>query len=946
MFRHVLLFLLSAMPLLCPAKTLVNFADPLEAILQIRNGKIQLNSAGKRSIRFPSYGIFLPPFRRGEVILNLTTPEKPLSVTAVVHDRQGRIFRFPLKQTDRGYSTIIDSAATYPGVKKQKRETCVPEQPLRVMWLEFSGKTRTISLDTLDFSERGVMAQLKTGSDLSVLDLSGETIPELEAFNATSAPAQITLSFSVRNSANKEVDSGSARLSLAPGEKRSLPLKRPTLQDVYTVHYTIATPEGSFPFRKRFAALKPKEWKGVSRFPLGICTHFQRYGKEDVEKMIELLSLCGADEVRLSWLWPQINPAPGQWNFQRIDWLVKQFEKKNIAMLAMMGAAPKHAETTGYHRTNTKAALHLPQAERFEEWLRRFATRYDGKISRFCVWNEPDASHFADFDPTEYVKLQEIAHRTLKAVNPKNVVVAGGFANILAPYSQKALELTAKQAPDSIEMISAHLYMPLSRIDEVLADCRRFLRAQKLDLPLCTEETGEGTIDNRLQLITLFQKVIRSRVAGVKFFHWYNLRNCGFDSSDRQHNFGLVEHDLNPRPSFVTFHMLTSLYGNAELIRKEPWKNLYAVRFESPDAALYALWLAKPPQEQTLLLFKTDAETVELVDLFGNARRLRPDDGRYAVPVDSEGQTLRLTPANASLKVPQEMLTLQEPLRIIPGEAKEFRFLCRLPGDVVLKALPCDQLTISPTIRGEKGEFRIPVRAAQEFRPEEARVFRVQIFRDGKAFGEPIEFPISKIHYIPMGKMTKIGSITRQNQVRRMLPDTPEYGKLFWTDGRDCAVFFGAAVGKTDLHFQIGMNDDVHVQHFPAEEMWKGDSIQLVLQFPGQSDYWELGIAMTEDGKMLKHIWHAPKGMDVKKAFEGFQTRGYKQDKSHNFRLILTLSAFGTSPEALRKTGAYFNLLANDNDGELRESQLSFMGSDGTNPTERLTRGSPLLVVK
>ena len=33
---------------------------------------------------------------------------------------------------------------------------------------------------------------------------------------------------------------------------------------------------------------------------------------------------------------------------------------KNIGMLAMMGAAPKHAETTGYHRTNTKAALHLP----------------------------------------------------------------------------------------------------------------------------------------------------------------------------------------------------------------------------------------------------------------------------------------------------------------------------------------------------------------------------------------------------------------------------------------------------------------------------------------------------------------------------------------------------------------------------------------------------------
>ena len=37
---------------------------------------------------------------------------------------------------------------------------------------------------------------------------------------------------------------------------------------------------------------------------------------------------------------------------------------------------------------------------------------------------------------------------------------------------------------------------------------------------------------------------------------------------------------------------------------------------------------------------------------------------------------------------PQEALALLEPLRVIPGEAKEFRFLCRLPGEVTLKALP------------------------------------------------------------------------------------------------------------------------------------------------------------------------------------------------------------------------------------------------------------------
>lgn len=946
MFRNVLFLLLAALPLLCPAETLVDFSNPLEAVSQLREGKILLKTGEKKLVRFPSYGSFLPLFRRGEIALNLATPEKPLSVFAVVHDRQGRSFRFQLKPEQGKFVAVIDSAAAYPGMKNQKIDTCVPEQPLRIIGLEFSGETQTVTPGTLSFSERGVMVQLKTGNDLSVLDLSRETVPELEAVNHTSAPAEIALSFSVRNSAGDVVDSGSATLAPAPGKTCSLPLKRPTLQDVYTVHYTIAAPEGKFSFRKRFAALTPQKEKATSRFPLGVCTHFQRYSRSDVEKAIELLSLCGMDEVRLSWLWPQINPAPGQWNFQRIDWLVGLLEKQGIDMLAVMGAAPKHAEATGYRRTNSRAALHLPQAGMFEEWLRRFAVRYNGKIGRFCVWNEPDIAHFSDFEPEEYVKLQQIAHRVLKEVNPQNTVIAGGFSHILTPYSRKALELTAKLAPDSIDMVSTHLYMPLSRFDGTVADCRRYLQSLKLDQPLCTEETGEGTTDERQQQITLFQKVIRSRVAGLKFFHWYNLRNCGFDSGNREHNFGLLEHDLNPRPSFVTFHMLTSLYGDAALVRKEPWKDLYAVRFESPDAALYALWLAKPQQERTLLLFETDAKTVERIDLAGNVQTLSPAGGRFSVPVNSEGQTLRLTPATASLKAPQEALTLREPLRLIPGEAKEFRFLCNLPGDVTLKALPCDQLTVSPAIRGEKGEFRIPVQVSKEFRPEEARVFRVQIFRDGKAFGDPIEFPVRKIHYIPTGKMTRVGSIMQRSQVRRMLPDTPEYGKLYWGDSRDCAVHFGATAGKTILHFQIGMNDDVHVQHFPAEEMWKGDSIQLVLLFPGQNDYWELGIAMTEDGKMLKHIWHAPRGMDVQKALDGIEARGRKAGNSHNFHLILSLPAFGSSLEALRKTGVYFNVLANDNDGELRESQLSFMGSDGTDPAERITREAPLLMVR
>lgn len=955
--QNILLTLLLTFTLFCQGQPLVDFSDPLETITHVRNGKIQLKSQKKEQIRFPSCGIFLPQFHKGEIGLDISgiTPySKVPAFSAVIHDRNGRSFRFLLKESSREngrirISAIIDSAQAYPGIRNRKAEQAIPEQPLRVMMLEIQGEKSTLNLHSLNFFEHGVMPGLKTGHRIPVLDLNRKTIPELEVKNHGGKRAELSLAYSLTNSAGKETGSGKMHLVLGPGEKKCFPLKRPELQDVYTLRCTITEEDKTRAYRERMAVIRTfqrKEKSAGKRFPLGFCEHFQRYSKSDLEKMLEYLSFCGAEEIRLSWLWPQINPKRDIWDFQRTDWLVNQLNARGIGVLALLGATPKYAEATGYHRTNSKAALHLPKLELFEEWIRRFASHYNGKISKFCVWNEPDIAHFSDFAPEEYLKLQTSAYRILKSVNPDHTVIAGGFSHLFTPYSREVLEQMGKTAPESADLISTHLYMPTSRITENLANMRRFLDSQKLKQPLCTEETGEGTTNDHQQLVTLFQKVIRSRVAGLKLFHWYNLRNCGFDPGNREHNFGLLEHDLNPRAGFVTFHMLSALYGNAVFFRQESsWKNCFAARFESPDSALYAVWLEKRDQQKTLVQFESNAESIELIDLFGNVTKIHPEEGRFRILLDSNGQTLRLSPANAALKAPREVLAATEPLRIRPGEKKEFVFHCELSGNVVLEAIPGKHLSASPAIKGKNGEFRIPIQASREFRPEQSSTFKVRILQNGVKVGEPIEFPLSRIYYIQYGKMTRIGSLRHISQVRRMLPDTPEYGKLFWNDSRDCAVDFGATAGRDLLHFQISLYDDIHVQHFSAEELWKGDSIQLVLQFPGQKDYWELGIAMTEDGKFLKHIWKGPDGMDLAKALNGIRVHGRQSKNAHYFHLLLPLSLFGSSLEELRQKGVYFNLLANDNDAGIRESQLSFMGKEGTHPAERMTRESPLLML-
>lgn len=957
MCHKTLFSLLLIASFLCSGESIINFSDPLDAPRSVRNGifKSTDRSERKDSLIYWQNGPFLPTFNLGKLVLSIATPVSPLSFTLVMHDRLNRKYRIPLKQTNTKngvttYSTSINSFVSYPYSKGKDRGKQRPEQPLRLRALVIRGN-ESVKFKSIDFFEQDIMVSLKTGKAVSVLDLRTDAVPVFEAVNHSGSSCEVTINYSVKDIKGTNIDSGKKVLSLKSGEKKLIALERPALQGVYTVNYTFSKDNRQFSLQNRFAAIVPAKRRKTAvkdNFALGFCVHFQRYSKQDVEKMVELLALCGSDEVRLGWLWNQINPARNVWDFTRVDWFVGMLDKYKIRSLALMGAAPKHAETTEYKRTNTKAALHLPKGEYFEEWLRRFATHYNGRIHKFCVWNEPDVAHFADFSPEEYLKLQQIAYRTLKSVNPNNNVIAGGFSYMLNAYSRKVLELMVEQASDSADTISTHLYAPVSRFSETLADCRRFMKNLGLKQALCSEETGVGTKDDQEQILVLFQKVIQCRAEGITLFYWYNLRNCGSNPKNKEDNFGLLEYDLNPRGGYVTFNMLSSLYGNSRFVRKEAWNGFYASRFESVDSALYALWLKKKSQVNMLAVFETDAEKVELIDLFGNAERLSPKNGKFVVTIDSVGQTIRLFPAKSSLKLSGEVLIPAKYLNIRPGEEKDFFFLCNnLPGNVTLQVLPCDQLSSSPAKQKSPSCFRISVRATKKFRPGNSNIFQIQVMRDGKKIGKPVGFRFQNIFEIPYGKMTKVGYVGRRTQVRNMLPNTPEYGKFFWTDYRDCHVAFGATAGKNEiLHFQIGMNDDIHVQNFSAEEMWKGDSIQLVILFPGQSDYWELGIAMTNDGKLLKHIWRAPKGMDIQNALAGMRVSGKKLKGSHNFHLILSLSAFGTSVDVLEKDGAYFNILANDNDGEFRESQLSFMEDDGTNPEERIRPDSPFLMVK
>lgn len=79
-------------------------------------------------------------------------------------------------------------------------------------------------------------------------------------------------------------------------------------------------------------------------------------------------------------------------------------------------------------------------------------------------------------------------------------------------------------------------------------------------------------------------------------------------------------------------------------------------------------------------------------------------------------------------------------------------------------------------------------------------------------------------------------------------------------------------------------------------------------------------LARLADGRPQSFIWEAPAGFPAEAAARSIRLTTHRDDGKQvtAYRAKLSFDSFGLSPEKLRN-GIRFNLLVNDNDGELRE---------------------------
>lgn len=278
--------------------------------------------------------------------------------------------------------------------------------------------------------------------------------------------------------------------------------------------------------------------------------------------------------------WDLIEPAPGRFDFSRLDLIVQKARSSGVEVLFTLPISSR------WNRGKVKSARvwgapvapsHFPtqDLDSFRRLCRAVALRYRGRIVGYEVWNEPDFPMFwkGAPDAAEYLPFLKAAYEEIKAADPSALVLLGGLAKPADTAWFKAL--LDLGGGDYFERMNIHVYPAFATLDQALTLNRDLLKAKGLSKPFWITETSTTgayfeTKDREREekakadyLVRFFAQALSE--PDVERVFWHTLRNPGRDvRMPRDLDFGLMTGDGQPLPALHAYKDFMSKLQGAE----------------------------------------------------------------------------------------------------------------------------------------------------------------------------------------------------------------------------------------------------------------------------------------------------------------------------------------------------------------------------------------------
>ena len=351
------------------------------------------------------------------------------------------------------------------------------------------------------------------------------------------------------------------------------------------------------------------------------------------EKDLDLIAGAGIKFIRMDFAWGGIERKRGEYNWAGYDELLANLETRGLRALFILDYSNDLYEETvtsknpisGEMQKHTSSPQHPESVAAFARWAAAAAARYRGRDVIWEIWNEPNIQFWAPKpDVKQYITLALATCRALREQDPEATIIAPATSGFPWEFLEAFFRAGALEFLDGV---SVHPYRDYRQGPETAGKDYAQLRelidryapaGKKGRLPILSGEWGYATHDKGLSPETQAAFAVRQQLANllyrVPLSIWYDWKNDGTDKAEREHHFGTVLHDLQPKPAYEALKVFTrelAGYRVAERLPLPDQAEFMVVCTNSTGAKKLVAWTTAQPRSSKLRISAAYAKTLK-----------------------------------------------------------------------------------------------------------------------------------------------------------------------------------------------------------------------------------------------------------------------------------------------------------------------------------------------
>ena len=715
---------------------------------------------------------------------------------------------------------------------------------------------------------------------------------------------------------------------LPPKGDLNVSLTFPDRYGLYTVSgFLPGNKIGKIPFSRRVACLAPLAPAKHEGMQYGMMV--MTWPLPVMERAAAATALSGADFVRSSIIWNDVERQRGKWNWKYTDGYMDILTKNGLRWAPMLWYPPAWATAKDWKPSYTPVRKRLgfprPDYAAWEEYVRQSVRRYGDRIKVTEIWNEPELPGFANFSPEEYAELLKRATAVARKEKPAVKVSTCGYTCLPGQHPRMTypdfMPRSLKAADGYYDITSIHGHGFFPDFCDMIDGFIKLRKRLNVTVPWAANETAVSSswCSRQVQAEVLFQKMIFVHARGGGAYVWHNLRDLGRNPLNKEHNFGLFDANFEPKEAFAAYHTVVNLFRGAVFRKDLSANGGYCFLFENQGKFLAAGWTFQPPAAEKLLRFKNVTGNVFSVDLCGNRTPVKAVDGEVLFKLTATPSTL-VFEQNQAPVCAGEFLT--------SGKTGEFRI-------AVPRAVQAVQA------RFGKGGFlerqlHNGIFAIAELKQRLQKVTPVSI-RLKTVWGD-VElkyYAISRLSFPAGDDFSRKPDFEQQNSESycSTSPNDPMYADCYFKGAEDCSVKTWLGLKNDKVILQLQVRDDIHFQDKKGTQLYIGDSLQVLFSRTATGGRWKFGFALGNDGKVGSFCWNKPDKRSGEAVLAKVKCSIVRREKSKEtfYRIEFPAGELGIAPGVPFR----FNIQLNDNDGKCRVGYhaIAEVLDDGKNDT-------------